>query len=219
MGASLARQARAQPSGNRGIFNLPVRQGAPARLTVNLPYEYSQRVAPGVVTAVDQIFMINNLNDLNFSAAGNNQARGYDQWANFYERYRVNYVQAKFYVRQRQAHGLRVYAVLNSSNTDVSTDSRVGEMERAVMLGITGSSQPAIQTTRIFYPGSALGMTSTQYQNDETTAAGIGAAPTALAYLHLVGAQVDLTLAADFEFCVELNVNVTFFDRVTIGAS
>jgi hypothetical protein len=219
MAQSMTRYRRAAGPDDRSLFVLPVKQGAPARLTVNLPYEYSQRVSPGVVTAVDTVLKINDCNDLNFSAAGSQQPRGWDQWAAFYERYRVNYVTVKFSVRQRAAHGLRVYAVLNSSNSDLSGDSRIGEMERASLLGITASGTEPVEVTRTFYPASAFGFSKDQYQSDETVAAGYGASPAAIAYLHLVGAQVDLTTAADFEFTISMIVNVTLTDRITIAAS
>lgn len=219
MGATMRRYARSAGPDNRTMFTLPVKQGAPSRLTVTLPYEYSQRVNPGVVTAADTIFMINNAADLNFSAAGVQQPRGYDQWTPFYKKYRVNYVVAKFCVRQRASHGLRVYSVLNNDSTDLAGDTRVGEMERASLFGITGSNQPPVEVTRTYYPASAMGVTRDQYQGDEDTAGAVAAGPVELVYLHLVCAQQDLATACDFEFTVEMQVNITFYDRIEIGAS
>jgi len=215
----MARYHRATGRDNRTMFTLPVKQGAPSRITLNLPYEYSQRINPGVVTASDTIFMINNAVDLNFSAASTQQPRGWDQWVDFYQHYRVNYVTVKFCVRQRASHGLRVYAALNTSSTDLSTDTRIGENERASLLGITGSNQPPVEVTRTYYPASAMGVTRDQYQGDEDTGALVSTGPTQLIYLHLVGAQQDLATACDYEITVNMTVNVTMYDRTEIAAS
>lgn len=210
---------RSQGRDDAALAVLWPKQGFPSRLTVTLPYEYAARVNPGVLTSVDTIIALNNAVDLNSSAGGNQQARGFDQWTPQYENYRINYVTAKICVRQRASHGIRVVTHLNSSSSDLSAETRPSELERAELHGTTASNQPPIEVTRTFYPASAFGMTKDQYQGDERTQAAVGSAPTAIAYLHILVAQLDALTVADFEMEVYLKVNITFFDRASIAAS
>lgn len=210
---------RSQGRDDAALAVLWPKQGFPTRITVTLPYEYNARVSPGVLTSVDSIFAINNCIDLNYSAGGSQQPRAWDSWTPLYENYRVNYVVFKCCVRQRASHGIRVVTNLNSSSSDLGTETRPTELERAELHGVTSSNQPPICFTRTFYPASAFGMTKDQYQGDERTQANTASAPAAIAYLHLLIAQVDAATVADFEVEVYMKVNVTFFDRASIGAS
>lgn len=210
---------RSQGRDDASLAVLWPKQGFPSRLTVTLPYEYAARVNPGVLTTVDTILAINNAIDLNSSAGGNQQARGFDQWTPQYENYRINYVTVKICVRQRAAHGIRVVTHLNSSGTDLGAETRPSELERAENHGTTSSNQPPVEFTRTYYPASAFGMTKDQYQGDERTQAAVAAAPGAIAYLHILVAQLDALTVADFEIEVYMKVNITFFDRASIAAS
>lgn len=218
LGAQRRRTVTAVPSPMRSVQLMP-KQGFPQRITVNLPYQKRYRDNPGVVTLTDNIFAISNMNDIDYSGGGAvGQARAWDQWATAYDYYRVNWVKVTVNVRQRASHGLAVYLVPNVTTSAIS-DSRPFEMQMSQNLGITSANQPPIEVSRTFFPHRILGMSPTEYQASDETAGAVGAAPSQIAYLHLLMQNIDNATVLDAEFDIKFLINVTLFDRADVAVS
>jgi len=202
-----------------GTVALAPKQGFPQRITLNLPYQKRYRDNPGVVTLTDNVFNLSSMNDIDVSGGGAvGQARGWDQWATAYDYYRVNWVKVILSVRQRAAHGLAVYLVPNATTSTIA-DSRPYEMQMSQNLGITSTNQPPIEVSRTFFPHRILGMSATEYQVSDNTAGAVGAAPSQMAYLHLLCQNIDNATVLDDEFDIKFLFNVTLFDRADVAIS
>jgi len=223
LGASfnVSQYRRIVPYSARNALLTP-KQGFPERLTVNLPYQKNYRSNPGILTGTDDVFSLSNMTDLDVSGGGAvGQARGWDQWAPMYASYRVNYVRVDLKARQRASHGIQVLLVANSAAGAITSavDTRPWELHGAVDCGVTSANQPPIEKTVYLTPAQALGMTKTTYQMDPDTSGPYGGSPSKLAYLHVMGFQIDAATVADWEYELKMTINVTLFDRNDIAAS
>jgi len=219
--AAAFRYRRVVPGNSRNAILIP-KQGFPERLTVNLPYQKAYRSNPGVLTGTDDIFSLSNMTDIDVSGGGAvGQARGWDQWSPMYSSYRVNYVRVDLKARQRASHGIQVLLVTNSQAGVLTsaTEARPWEIHGAIDCGITSANQPPIEKTVYLTPAQALGLTKTGYQMDPDTSGPVGGTPSKLAYLHVIGFQIDGATVADWEYEIKMTMNVTLFDRNDISAS
>jgi hypothetical protein len=185
---------------------------------VSLDYWSVNRVNPGVVTYQDTVFALNGAFDPEVTGVGH-QPRDYDTWSAVYGKYRVRRTLVEIDVRQRAAHGLVVTCVPSNSATALVVTDYPQELPRAVMLGVTGSSQPVAKLRAAFDPRAVLGMTPTEFLGDDSTGALVTANPSQLVYLHVFAAQLDGTTACDFEFSLRMRMEVEFYDRKVLSPS
>jgi len=192
--------------------------GFPAMMTVTLPYILSGRVNPGIVAYSDQVFRLNSVFDPDFSGVGH-QPRGFDQWSQVYNQYRVSRCDVNILVRQRASHGINVRAIANNQSASLGPDFNLGEFMAHTYLGQTSSNTRPLQRKLSYQPHKVLGNTWTQYIGSNNTSAITTTNPADEAYLHIVVQQVDQATVCDFEYEVQLLYRVTFFDRANLAIS
>ncbi len=190
----------------------------PDRTVVSLDYWSTNRVNPGVVTYADTVFGLNNAFDPEFTGTGH-QPRDFDQWAAIYAKYRVIKTLVEVDVRQRAAHGITVTLVPSNSSTALVLTDYPQELQRAVMLGITGSAQPVCHWRGVIDAKAILGMTTEEFRGDDATAALVTAGPSQAIFLHVFAAQLDGVTVADFEFAIRMRMEIEFYDRKVLSPS
>lgn len=193
--------------------------GFPNEMRVVLPYT-DMRLNPVVATkwGVDTVYNLNSVFDPENSGVGH-QPRGFDQWAANYSRYRVNKVTIAYTLRQRAAHGIHGYIVVNNDSGSLENNNEVAEYTTAIRLGGTSANVKPLQGKKVFWPHKVLGVSWAQYVANEDTAGLVTANPAEVLYLHLIAQQIDETTLSETEHEIVLFYDVTFFDRKNIAAS
>lgn len=192
--------------------------GFPNEMRVVLPYADNRRVNPGVAYGSDTVYNINSCFDPE-NTGGGHQPRGFDQWAGVYNKYRVNKLTIDYEIRQRGAHGIMGYIVVNNDVGTLSTNNESAEYNNAINLGSTSSNVRPLSGTKVFWPHKILGKSWQQYISDEDCSALVTTDPTELIFLHLLAQQIDETTACDYEIQITIFMDVTFYDRKNLAIS
>jgi hypothetical protein len=200
---------------NFGVFTaVQVRDIVPNSVRLTLPYYETIDRAPGV-TFDDYQFNLNSIYDPNRTAAGH-QPLGYDQWTNFYNRYRV--------------WGCRVKIVWVSGDTGYRSVGMCPTNSTTALVAGSGQEQPNSKFSMLS-SNTGMGRTSlsatydlprltgrsrVNYAGADGVAALFGASPGELAILHVFAegaANIVMTFAIHLEFDVEL------YDRTELSQS
>lgn len=198
---------------DRGPPRRQANVGFPDRIMARLSYHDMRRINPGGgATYLDTVYEVNNAFDPEYSGAGH-QPRGFDSLAALYNRYRVYRTVADVEVRQRASHGVLGACVPNNVSTALTSADVPLELNRAVYIPVTGSSQPVSRVRTTIDMPAILGQTRAQYAANDNVMSLVTGNPNEPIYLHVYIAQVDGATALDVEISVTLQLEVEFFDR------
>lgn len=142
-----------------------------------------------------------------------------DTYATMYNRYRVNGIAYRFFVRNTDVQQISMFFVQHSSvttlDTSINTLIERGTARRYyldAMQGRTNLIKGYLSVAKTY------GMSREQFAADDGFDALIGANPTKMAYLHMMGAHRH-TGQNTLNVQVELTYYVEFFDRINISGS
>lgn len=197
-------------------LNLRSPNVVPDVMRVKLKYDTFVSFAGAAGVAFDNVY-VNSLFDPDYTGTGN-QPLGYDEWSNFYGRYRVNGMSINVSgVNTNSTNPLfiAVWPSLNSS-TPASTSSVLSLPY--VKYRTTGQSSG---NARIFVKNymsvkKMFGYKSIDQEDDFT--AGTGASPTNLMYFHVYGYSTSGSVPT-FQGIVSITYYVEFYDRNQLAIS
>lgn len=187
--------------------------------------KYSQRMTATSTTGVmyEYQFKINSVFDPDYTGGGH-QPLGHDQLYTFYNRYRVDSVDAKVVFHKSTDSCVAVVGLLGKNGVDTQAASGLAALieqsqfkYKTTSYGI-GASNP-ITLKRHLDCAQITGVTKEKYRTDDVYQAIMGSSPSEEIMLDIL--MVDLaeasTLSGFFE--IELHYNVTFYDPKNLAQS
>lgn len=188
----------------------------PTKIVVRLPYVESLNRAPATFQD-DYQFNLNSLFDPNRTGTGH-QPLGYDQWATFYNRYRVLRVFARASVVNNGTIPVRFTLAATNSTTGLTVlNSEEQPYSVSGIVGInTGASVAEIGC--IVNLPALNGRTPGQYSGSDNTAATFGATPAEQQILHFFAASIDGSNIV-YQTNVRLVYEVELFDPLELAES
>lgn len=189
----------------------------PREMKVKLPYLEIQNFTASAGVANDRVYNLNSIFDPYQTGTGH-QPQGYDQWANFYNRYRVDsaHVMVSF-PNADSVYGTVITILGNNSGTAINDPSVAAESPISLTKAHSGSG-PTTVLSRNFNLADLNGVTREVYRTDDRYQAQFGSNPTEGLYLHIV--TTDLNLApTTVSYIVQIKFDVTLFDPVQLPLS
>lgn len=192
-------------------------------LRITLPYAQNGVLTEGAVgLGAYQSFAINSAFDPDFSGGGL-QPLGFDQYAQFYGRYRVLSCKVEVTFANRSATDqilVGMYATPQSTLPAVATAWRIQPMpacRSATLSGTNGGPAVRVMRASVDLP-NVLGLTRREFQTDMDFAALFSASPARVAYLH-IWTQAMLSNVAAVTWAVKLYFDVEFSQAVSLSLS
>lgn len=183
--------------------------------------KYAQTFS-SIGVAMDVRFRLNSIFSPDATGAGH-QPLGRDQYAVFYNRYRV--LKCKVTVIATPIFGItkpwKLIVVPDNITTTYTLPDTALEQQNAVVLQGTKNGQFAgVKYVKTYYPHLITGVNKKEYQDDRFQAV-FGSNPAEDIILHLVVANGDNTYPAsgDVNFTYLAEYTVEMFDPLQIGAS
>lgn len=192
----------------------------------SLTYSSAVAYAPGV-DQEDRIFNINSIFDPDRSGVGH-QPQGRDQYAAFYNRYRVLKCSWDVTMAPQTAGGSYNCIVLPSNdatsiagiNQDNAIESPWAKYKTASVYSTTAGVGPLPLRIRGSIRMSKLyGVSEKTLRDDDRYAAEMSASPAELAVLHVLTTSALAASTINYHLIVKLVYEVEMFDRVQLSAS
>lgn len=187
------------------------------RMIIRLPYAELLNRTPGTATDEYQ-FNLNSLFDPNRTGTGH-QPLGFDQWATFYNRYRVLGVDVRATFATTSTVPLRVGITASNSATNLTylSSEELPNTRHAVISGSTGG--PAVRELNMYVPLHVLnGRTLAEYKGSQNTEAMFSASPTEILILHTYASSYDGSNVA-YSADIRLIFRTELFDRTELTES
>lgn len=187
----------------RGLRNV-----VPDRIRVVLPYSESLNRAPAA-TSEDYQWNLNSLFDPNRTGTGH-QPLGNDQWAAFYNRYRVLSTFVRVTYNNVSSGTCNCVIAATNSTTNLTFLAAMEQpYSRTALLSPATGSRDAVVLREKFDLARVNGMTGPQYMYSDLVEATFGTTPTENIILHTVvesisGINVVYTVQVYLEYYVEL---------------
>lgn len=202
------RSSSQRDSRTRTISLISPRHVVPERLLVCLPYQ--EFVGLGSAFFVDYRFNLNSIFDPNQTGTGH-QPLGYDQWALFYNRYRVisTRVTARF-LNVSTTEAAEVGIIASNSLTALGS---IDAFEQADSLTTAVSVRGGLDMKtlqRVYSLAKVNGKTDSQYLSSDDTGSPFGNSPNESIALHVcastyTGNNVSVECQLRIEYYVELS--------------
>lgn len=202
-------------SNKRKYEHLRTTSVVPDMLTAKLPY-YEYIHLFGNISS-DYVFTLNSIFDPNFTGVGH-QPIGHDQWAAFYNRYRVTGVDVDVECINNSIIPTTVVIQTNNSNASQNTvaainSAREQPFSAARLLGPAGGGN-VHWTYREFIPlDKVLGVSRAKLLADDTYSAVMTASPVEGVFLHVMAADLSAGTNVSVSFNVRISFHTDLFDR------
>ncbi len=170
-------------------------------------------------------FAVNSVFDPDFTGAGN-QPIGYDQWSQFYGRYRVKALRYKIYMMNviGTANAQCVAGVYFSPQSTLPANPTawlaqpsLGSPSKTVVLSSYGGGQDVKTLTGSVNLSDLFGVTPGEYANEMDFAATTGGSPARLGYMHIW--VLGSSNAAVLRFHVILDYHTELSQPVALSVS
>lgn len=187
------------------------------RTVVKLKY-HEDYLTPGVI--VDQRFNLNSIYDPNLTGTGH-QPLGHDQYATFYNRYRVYKVSYVVGIACLGANENYKVSIGASNSTVSFTDPSVAAESPTFKTQLVSNASPIIMKGSYYLP-SINGSTSAVYKADDRFAALFGSSPTEQIVMHIVTSSVGndaVPTSGKLGFTVNLVYHCELFDPKDLAQS
>lgn len=207
--------------GGSGVIRALKTLTVPDKIIVKLPY--SELVTFGDALGVqDYVFNLNSIYDPNRTGVGH-QPLGYDQWAQFYNRYRVLGAKVVVQANNNATVGTTMSIIgNNSAGLILGSDATMEQqhMKRMVLSSGQGGKN-AGTLVKYFSNARVTGVSNYVYRSSDQYQAQFGANPTEIIVAHLY--QENLLAPGGQASGVIARVNITYyvelFDRNTLALS
>lgn len=186
----------------------------PREMKVTFNYSEFYQLTSTVGLMKDQLMNLNSIYDPNRTSTGH-QPQGYDQWANFYNRYRVDgcLVTARF--TTAPVTGIIISMLGNNDTTALIDPSVITESPLSITKGMSGTG-PAVTISKYYDLANLNGVTRAVYNADDRYSAPFGSSPTETLICHI--GMWNLA-SFTYEFQVEMKFYTTLFDPVQLPLS
>jgi len=195
------------------LLRLPT--GVPDRMLIRLRYSERQQ---NPATALDYVYNLNSIYDPNLTGTGH-QPLGRDQWASFYNRYRV--IKVNCLVRALCTGATERYfgVVANNDTTAFTVFDTACESPHAKFWPLVQAA-PISYSMNLNLP-SINGRTYAEYVADDRYASTFGASPAETIALHVFYANSDGTSVAvgGITFDITFTYDLELFDPVQLAQS
>lgn len=191
----------------------------PDRIKVKLPYHTVINYA-SAVGVQDQVFNLNSIYDPDRTGVGH-QPLGFDQWAAFYNRYRVYGVKVRWTITNRSEVPVNVALIGNNDPTMVLGNDNL--FEQSHMNKVQIGSKNGIDTkviTKYFTPARLTGRPLVSYVSDDRYQATMINNPIETIVGHFYIANADASVQALACNCsIHITYMVELFDRRNLNLS
>jgi len=179
----------------------------PRQTKVKLAYNTYIQSSTTAGLAFDYVFRLNSVFDPDFTSAGH-QPQSFDQWAAFYNRYRVDATVVTF---EGSADIATTFSILGNNSTASLTAYDQVEESPYVSSKSYSVGGNTVELQRTFDLAKINGVSRSVYNDDDRYQALCSASPTEVLALHCVSAIMGGTSSV-VTFRVKLVYEVTFID-------
>lgn len=205
-------------AGKTSLTNQVYAPSFPRSMAVNLKYTEMINITLTTSLAFDYLFNLNSIFDPNRSGTGH-QPQAHDQWATFYNRYRVDKIHCKLLpCGSTSTHGQRFTIFPSNSTTGITAYDQATEMPyaKSAVCITTGSTRGSLIAT--YDLATIAGVNKTIYQSDDRYQAAFGSSPTEALCLHVVVEDGAFSNPSVY-YSVELTFQVVLSDPLQLGLS
>jgi hypothetical protein len=179
----------------------------PREMKITMKYSDLRSFTTSGATANDKLFNLNSINDPDFTGVGHRPA-GYNEWAAFYNRYRVDHCKVRFCVSYTSADSLICAVLGNNSTTALTVPNDVLESP-LVRSKHYSKNAAAISITKNYDLANLNGVSRMVYNDDDRYSSPFGSDPTEKLMLHTMlfdpaGNNVVVNCSVELEFMVTL---------------
>lgn len=179
----------------------------PREMKVTMKYSDLRSFTTSGATANDKLYNLNSINDPDYTGVGHRPA-GYNEWAAFYNRYRVDHCKVRFSVSYTSADSL-ICAILGNNSTTaltVANDVLESPLTRSKHYS---KNAAAISITKSYDLANINGVARSRYNSDDAYSAPFGSDPTEKLMLHTMlfdpaGNNVVVNCSLEMELLVTL---------------
>lgn len=198
-------------------FNTPAR---PQRLMLKLQYFQRYQLVSEGGSMVKQTFNLNSIYDPDSTGYGG-QPLGRDEWAPFYNKYRVYKVTYQMTLTNTDQSQPVDIAILNCNGFVPTLDNSVYEQpnSRIVSLGPASGAGSSKSIYGKIDLARLNGKTHLQYRADEETAATLGNDPVEILTQNIIGSPTIVGSPVDFTYSVKYTYYLEFFDPKVLPIS
>lgn len=204
------------PSDRITIPNQIYSTSFPRQMKVSLKYHHGTALTTTSGIANDHIFNLNSIFDPDRTGVGH-QPQGRDQWAMFYNRYRVDSVVATIRSIGASTHGTLTGFLANNDGTAITDPDEFGESYGSIS-GIATTTQLCYLSKK-YNLHAVTGITPRIYQSDDRYQSLMSTSPTEVICLHVCTYEVGAGGAVVVNYDLVLTYNVTLFDPIQISSS
>jgi len=189
----------------------------PRENKVIMKYLDLQSFTGTVSIANDRVYNLNSIFDPYLTGTGH-QPQGYDQWANFYARYRVDACKAIVkYSCDTSSFGTNI-TILGNNSSSAIIDPSVGAESPLAFTKVYAKGGPATIISHRYNLADLNGVTRSVYETDDRYQSQFGASPTEVLCLHVLTTDLNLESKA-MAYTIELVYEVTLFDPIQLTLS
>lgn len=187
---------------------------------VKMAYADSRRLTAAAAAVGYYQYNLNSIYDPDRTGLGH-QPLSHDQWATFYNKYRVYKVDYEIAFVALTASNVPMAVWLEASNDTTPPTTLTGWLEQSAVSNfkVLNSNTPSCRFTGTINLPALLGYTNMQYKTEEENAGVMTASPFNLAILNVIAASMDQTANPDVMYTMKLTYHCELFDRFDLGAS
>lgn len=200
-----------------GYTGTTIQTARPQRMLVKLPYYTSGQLANGVGLYQTQLMNLNSLYDPDRSGVGH-QPLGRDDWASWYNRYRVYRVDYVITLTNLDESQPATVAVVNQNGIPAYANEAAFEQPGAFVKSLSplgGMSKSTIKGS-VGLP-RLNGKTSSSYKANDDTQAQQGANPLEVLTQAIVVAPVIAGNPVNIGYSIKYIYHAELFDPITLG--
>lgn len=214
------RRPRRYTRNSRPTRAIITRGPVPDRIFLKLNYCETFTIASGA-TANEQVFR-SSLYDPDYTGVGH-QPLGRDQWATFYQKYRVYGMKYHLAVEHTSASPL-VICVLWDSNPGGAYTNLTEAIEKTYskwkyLSSGNGGSRSGISMGGYMTVAKIFGAARGKIKSEDDFQAAIGSNPTKAMGLHIIQQAADLTTSVNIRYYIRIVFYCEMFDRVSLTQS
>lgn len=192
----------------------------PDRMFLKLSYSTAVNITAGVGVAAAHVFQ-SSCQDPDLTGVGH-QPLGRDQWATFYQKYRVYGIGYKItFANEAAGSQAEVHIVPKSTSSIITNRDTIWEKpySKHRVLGVVASGQSIKHIKGYISGAKALGVSTTKFKTDDKTGALMGSDPTTMFFLHLNTNGMMTGDASNVNARVQLTYYMEFYDRIPLTQS
>lgn len=214
------RRNRRNPRGSRPTRAVISRGPVPDRIFLKLNYCQTFTIA-STTTSNDQVFR-SSLYDPDYTGTGH-QPLGRDQWATFYQKYRVYGM--KYHLQVEHTSGDPIVICVHwDSNPNTTYTSMTEAIEKSYskwkyLSSGNGGSKSGVSMGGYMSVSKIFGASRGKVKSEDDFQALIGGNPTKAMALHIIQQAADLVTSVTIRYYIRITFYCEMFDRISLTQS